>query len=628
MERGDMKFHRLLGAFLLTLGISTAASTSVAANEESAGGLQVMSQSLITQNNEVFDLVLQLPGVVSDGDQITVTVHERATSEEQFLASSRGENLSGVLASQRFDVTDLQPDVWGVVKVSFFISDSEIGDIQLVQPGVYPISIEMRTRGQELVGRVITHIIRAGGSLAGQLPVVFIAQIKDFNFESTDTTGPINSWLEVLRRHPSVPLTITSHPVFIGETSFPSLAPSFTDTKHEIIRNPFTPINEAALINAGLGNEVVSLMEMGTETLATIGTLAPPTLWVGHGEADDAEVEVRWGRGTRELIVESTSLSPIPDESPRGPVEFTSSQSTFRGLVVDTLSQRHPHDTPASEAQRLLAHLATIASTDQSDPLLTVDLTANNRSPQFADVFLRGIEELNWISPLKASDAVTRSLLPGETQPRQHRLRSRLSSADQNFAGYRDARRHLAAIRSMVRDEDAEDYEALAQELLLSLSKEVPALTQIDLWESTVDLIRLQTSLIDIPPDESIQLTSQAASVPFSFQNRAGIPLRVELRIISERVTVEDFDDGESTTLVLEPGVTTHRFRLRALGSGSFPVSIELHSPDGGILVGRAQAALRATTPTGVGLGLTIGAAVFLASWWLLDTRKRKNRRL
>ena len=106
------------------------------------------------------------------------------------------------------------------------------------------------------------------------------------------------------------------------------------------------------------------------------------------------------------------------------------------------------------------------------------------------------------------------------------------------------------------------------------------------------------------------------------------ISLRVELRIISERVTVEDFDDGESTTLVLEPGVTTHRFRLRALGSGSFPVSIELHSPDGGILVGRAQAALRATTPTGVGLGLTIGAAVFLASWWLLDTRKRKNRRL
>ncbi len=486
----------------------------------------------------------------------------------------------------------------------------------------------MRTKGQELVGRVITHLIRVGGSLPGELPVVFVAHVRELNVPSTDTSGAINSWAKVVRRHPSVPLSITSHPVFIGESSFPSLAPSFADTEHEIVRNPFTPINEAALINAGLGNEVLSLMKMGTESLATIGNLAPPTLWVGHGEADDAQVEVRWDRGIRELIVESASLSPIPDTSPRGPVEFISSESTFRGLVVDALSRRQPHDTPASEAQRLLAHLATVASTNQSDPLLTVDLTANNRSPEFADIFLQGIEELDWISPLKASDAVTRTLLPGDTQPRQHRLRVRLSSTDQNFAGYRDARRHLAAIRSMVRDEDAGDYDALAQELLLSLSREVPTLTQIDLWESTVDLIRLQTSLIDIPPDESIQLTSQKASVPFSFQNRAGIPLRVELRIISERVTVEDFDDGESTTLVLEPGVTTHRFRLRALGSGSFPVSIELHSPDGGILVGRAQAALRATTPTGVGLGLTIGAAVFLASWWLLDTRRRKSRRL
>ena len=47
-------------------------------------------------------------------------------------------------------MADLRPDVWGVTNISFFVSDTEIGDIQLVQPGVYPISIEMRTKGQEL----------------------------------------------------------------------------------------------------------------------------------------------------------------------------------------------------------------------------------------------------------------------------------------------------------------------------------------------------------------------------------------------------------------------------------------------------------------------------------------------
>ena len=52
---------------------------------------------------------------------------------------------------------------------------------------------------------------------------------------------------------------------------------------------------------------------MGTESLAAFGNLAPTTLWIGHGEADDAQVEVRWGRGIRELIVDPTSLSPMPE---------------------------------------------------------------------------------------------------------------------------------------------------------------------------------------------------------------------------------------------------------------------------------------------------------------------------
>ena len=63
-----MKFHRLLISLLLTLGVLIAAGTSAAANQESAGGLQVGNQSLVTHNDEVFDLVLQLPGVVSNGD--------------------------------------------------------------------------------------------------------------------------------------------------------------------------------------------------------------------------------------------------------------------------------------------------------------------------------------------------------------------------------------------------------------------------------------------------------------------------------------------------------------------------------------------------------------------------------
>ena len=486
----------------------------------------------------------------------------------------------------------------------------------------------MRTARQELIGKVLTHLIRTGDGPSQKLRLAVVGDLHTSISPSNSRPVLISEWLDIFNSHPSIPVSITLHPTSANENSPINTPIKLGSKNHEIIRNPFVPINESSLVDAGLRDEVSSLLNMGSERLTTFGKLAPTTFWVGHGRADDTQLDVRWDRGIREVVVNAVALSPIPEESPRGPVELLTSSSTLRGLVVDDLAPQQPHDTPSSAAQRALSHLAVIALTDQSNPLLTVAIGSSERGPAFTDLFLTGIENLEWVDPLQASAAINTSFLVEDGQPQQFRVRARLSSTTQDFTEYREAVRHLEALRSMVRDEDAETYDLLSDKLLLSLSTDVSQLQRRELWESAVDLVRLETSLIDIPPDESIQLTSQKASVPFSFQNRASVPLRVELRIISERLTVEDFDDGESTTLVLDPGVTTHRFRLRALGSGSFPISIELHSPNGGLMIGKAQAALRATTPTGVGLGLTVGAAVFLAFWWLVDTRRRKARQI
>ena len=621
-----MNMPRLLTASLIGFVIAIGASSVTGAAEISAGGIQIFHQSPTTQVGQSFKVDLQLPGVVTVGDQITVTIHEPVKNEAQFLESTVAENLGGVLTSLQFDLAKLKPDAWGRATIELPITESGTNGVRIARPGVYPVSIEMRTARQELIGKVLTHLIRTGDGPSQKLRLALVGDLHTSLSPSNSRPALISEWLDVFNSHLSIPVSITLHPTSINE-NLPIDAPTKLGSKnHEIIRNPFVPINEASLVDAGLRDEVSSLLDMGSQQLTTFGKLAPTTFWVGHERADDTQLDVRWDRGIREVVVNAVSLSPIPEKSPRGPVELLTGSSTLRGLVVDDLAPQQPHDTPSSAAQRALSHLAVIALTDQSNPLLTVAVGSSERGPKFTDLFLTGIENLEWVDPLRASAAINTSFLVEDGQPQQFRIRARLSSTTQNFTEYREAVRHLEALRSMVRDEDATTYDLLSDKLLLSLSSDVSQLQRRDLWESTVDLVRLETSLVDIPPDESIQLTSQKASVPFSFQNRAGVPLRVELRIISERLTVEDFDDGESTTLVLDPGVTTHRFRLRALGSGSFPISIELHSPNGGLMIGKAQAALRATTPTGVGLGLTVGAAVFLAFWWLLDTRRRKAR--
>tara|TARA_B100000579_G_scaffold95057_1_gene75198 strand:- start:1863 stop:3749 length:1887 start_codon:yes stop_codon:yes gene_type:complete len=627
MERQLMKISRLLTALLIGLGALVGCATALDASEIGAGGMQIVRQSSATRVGQTFELDLQLPGVVTNGDQITVTIHEPVTDELQFLDSAVGKNLGGVLTSISFDVVELNPNPWGLAKIKLPITDSGATGTRIARPGIYPVSIEMRTVNQELIGKISTHLIRVGNTPFEKLRIAIIANLDTPGSSSTGQSASLTDWAEMLDSHLSVPVSLSFHGGSTESDLLDSSLLQFASQNYEIIRNPIVPINEASLLGAGLAAEVSSLLELGSDQLKQFGELAPTTLWVGHERANETQLEVRWARGIREAVVHPVSLSPIPKESPRGTVELVTNSSTMRGLVIDDLAPSQPHDTPSSAAHRVLSHLATIALNDQSKPLITVALGWNGQGPDFADAFLDGVTDLEWLDPLPTSSAVNTPFLVENGQPQQFRVQSRVNSTNRDFSQYRDAVRHLQALRSMVRDEDARDYDQLSDELLLSLSSAVSELEQRDLWKSVVDLVRLQTSLVDIPPDESIQLTSQKASVPFSFQNRASVPLRVELRIISERLTVEDFDDGESTTIVLDPGVTTHRFRLRALGSGSFPISIELHSPNGGLTVGRAQAALRATTPTGVGLGLTVGAAVFLAAWWFIDTRRRKSQR-
>ena len=621
-----MKISKLSTALLIGLGALIGITKDLGASEIGAGGMQIVRQSSTTQVGQTFELELQLPGVVDDGDQVTVTIHEPVTNEIQFLNSTVGQNLGGVLTSIGFSLDQLNPNPWGLAKIAIPITDSGATGTRIARPGVYPVSIEMRTSNQELVGKISTHLIRIGDTPVKKLNIAIVANLDTSIDSSNSQSASLADWSETLSSHLWVPVSLTFHPGSSGTEMSGSSVVKFASKNYEIVRNPIVPINEAALLDAGLGSEVASLLQMGSNELTKFGDLGPTTLWVSHTSANEAELEVRRARGIRELVVHADSLSPIPEKIPRGTVELVTNSSTVRGLVVDGLAPPQPHDTPLSAAHRVVSHLATIALTDQSNSLVTVALGSNGQGPKFADAFLTGVKNLEWLNPLSTSSAVNTPFLVEDGQPQQFRVQTGLSSTYENFSQYRDASRHLQALRSMVRDEDAQEYDQLSGELLLSLSSAVSQLEQRDLWESIVDMVRLETSLVDIPPDESIQLTSQKASVPFSFQNRSNVPLRVELRVISERITVEDFDDGESTTIVLNPGVTTHSFRLRALGSGSFPISIELHSPNGGLIVGKAQAALRATTPTGVGLGLTIGAAVFLACWWFIDTRRRKSQ--
>ena len=58
--------------------------------------------------------------------------------------------------------------------------------------------------------------------------------------------------------------------------------------------------------------------------------------------------------------------------------------------------------------------------------------------------------------------------------------------------------------------------------------------------------------------------------------------------------------------------------------TGTFPLTITVTTADGRYLIQRTQITIRSTALNGVGLVLTIGAAAFLALWWLTHSRKAR----
>ncbi|MDG2113364.1 MAG: DUF6049 family protein, partial [Actinomycetota bacterium] len=384
--------------------------------------------------------------------------------------------------------------------------------------------------------------------------------------------------------------------------------------------------DEAALRNAGLSLELDELLALGDDVLARSGMPAPPTLGTDSGEMTASGLDALYARGVRELVVWPSSLTSPPVNPPRRPIEITSDDTQVRALVVDQLAPQLNHDTAASAAQRLAAHLATIAFTGEGDEIITLSLGLSGEDVALADSILREVAALPFIESTLASDALGEPLAVDLARvPVRYEL-VETRSMEATVSGYRQAEDDLSAYRSMIRDEDTAEHDRLATELRRTLSSDVTLKTKEATWQRVTDFVRQQASLVDAPPVDSINLTSRQADVPFSFQNRSETALRVEVRFISDKLQIEDFDDGESTTLVLEPGITTREFTLHALSTGSFPVTIELHSPDGALRVSRTRAAIRSTTPTGVGLGLTLGAAIFLLGWWVLDLRRRRLR--
>jgi hypothetical protein len=88
------------------------------------------------------------------------------------------------------------------------------------------------------------------------------------------------------------------------------------------------------------------------------------------------------------------------------------------------------------------------------------------------------------------------------------------------------------------------------------------------------------------------------------------------------------FPDGPDIVLPLPLGHSTKAIRVEARASGTFTMTVTLESADGSLELGPPiRVTIRSAAFNGIGIGLTIGALLFLAGWWGNHFRRTRRAR-
>lgn len=625
-----MRAMRMLVAIVVMIGATVAQHSTVAPARaaQGSGGLQLVDAAPLSLASEF--LRIRLPGLVSPTDVVDVTVHEAITSRADFLITTDRGSAGESLFAAAYDVASLEPSLTGLVEIPL---DFEAIGLDTSEPGVHPIVVQMATESGSQVGSLVTSLV-----IAPLIPTpsrVALALMMDVRPSenaagNVDDDDPLAIWIDALIARPDTPVTVQATPLLFENYQFDSRIRSLRSRLADelLVASPYIPIDERALQSEGLEEDAASLFQLGIESLSSFAGTSPDSTIELSPEWPTADMAAIWRqRGVRSVV----SVGGTPFDAP---IEAETANGSISMLVIpERFAEPSPQD-PTAAANRLLAELAVIAITaDHPTASVLLYSTGQATDRRFVADLLDGLEDMGPLTtPTTVADAFATNPL---TTPNGQRMEVQLVDDDESprldggVVEFREAEVTLASYRSMIRDEDtAYLYDEQAQKLLTLLGSGVTGSQRAQAAEEISDAVRIEIQAIRPPPLEQVNLTSRTATYPFAFQNNADYPVRIEARFIADKAEFTELDDGESLTLVLEPGVTSREIQVEALATGSFPLRIELLSPDGGLLLGAVDLEVRSTAPSGIGILISVLAGAVLVLWWGRELiRSRRNKR-
>ena len=615
-------------------------------------------------------LRLQVRGQAAGTPGLTVsaTAHEAVSSRSGFESALQGRDLGSVLGQAELPLDAFPAGEDGSRTLTFPLqADDAPRDptrLQLRRTGVYPVEVELRQPdGTRLAGFVTPVVAVApganGGPAIGQrlgvswvVPMVAPPAYQADGKPDPDVVAALRPDGRLGRQaaalaNAGVPLTLAPGPETLeawtqlanNDAGLSTALNAMRDAlgRSQVLSGPYVPVDVRSLVNGGLSPEVGSELAQGTDKLsALLGTRVDPRTEIAR-PANDASLARMRDAGVDRVILDGADLAPREDQfTPAQPFVVRSQQATVTAVGSDAGLQRllDGDDPPALRAQRFLAGLSVVALEQPNVARGVVVLSPDDWNPSTAllDATLAGLAADNPLLEAMTVDDLIGGVPPamsGNAPVERQLTPSQVPSPPVTEREYTDAQSELSAFNDLVPPPNPV-AEPGNRSLLVSLSSAWSgpagrARARAELGKIHLDVQQFLSRLRVPAVDSTITLTAEKGEIPVTFLNETGQPLRVRVRLQSDKL---QFPDGDERVLDLPPRSTTVRIGVQAQSAGTFPLTLKVTSPDGALPIQQTEVRVRTTFfVTNVGLILTVGAGLFLAGWWAHDIRRRRRRR-
>lgn len=655
--RGSAKRLALLMASVLSLAVASsfivlgAGTQSVAqqnTTEASQTNLTLLDQTDWVKTGTNFELWLSVNTTLPiDQLDLAILVRNAVANRGQFRNVLDGDFNQSTIILERRPLGELQqPD--GTFRISLPIGDQSQRRYYLRDNGVYPVQVELRMNS--VAGKAIsgftTFLINTPTADPPHTPLGVANLLTAASAPPSDIRDPaqlpdegknIGVIAEAARQFPQLPFAIAPEANAIDrmqnanteapKATLKSLVDAFD--QRQVVVTPYVP-PAPGMYSPALEHLTTESMQRAKAILSRNFKNVDTQTWFSSTPLD-AQVNATLGSDAmKRAVINEKDLVPQSIPTTLARPFLLSTGKNQRQVPTGQADQglaEHFATPGALGAHRLLADLAVIWADypGQRRAVIVAPPRSWNPESTFLTQYFRGLERSEIVSPIDIDKYFATPMAASGKSTATRKINSGKSSMPSE-AKMLETNDRLRSYSTMLNGNNPSG-ERITQMFFWTTIAGIDNKVRNEWLDACNDELEKQIAGIHVPAERSIRLTSSRGEIPISVQNDNGYPVKIRITLVSSKL---DFPQGSSRLISVERQQVTERFTIDAKTAGAFPMQVEITSPDGKLKLKSSKITVRSTATSAIGIGLTVGAIIFLVVWWIdsaLSARRKRAKK-